>query len=117
MLTPFGKAIRKIRIDHAVTLKDVADLVGVSSAYLSGIETGRKPLTSDFVEKLLNVWNVEPAEESALVAAAAQHISEVRINPEGKSSAEMEVAMMFARKFSSGSLQLDRFKSLLEEDD
>ncbi len=42
MLTEFGKAIRKIRLDKGEILKDMAKRLGISSAFLSAVENGRK---------------------------------------------------------------------------
>lgn len=50
-LTPFGKRVRKLRIDAEVSLKDLGEYLGVSSAYLSGIETGDRPLSRAIVER------------------------------------------------------------------
>ena len=44
-LTEFGKTLRKARIDHDISLKDLADLLNLSPAFLSGVET-----VSHFIE-------------------------------------------------------------------
>ena len=46
MLTAYGKAARKWRIDRHMRLRDMARDLGVSVAYLSALETGRKPLAA-----------------------------------------------------------------------
>lgn len=35
MVTSFGKTLRKMRIDRGMVLKNMADLLGVSSAYVN----------------------------------------------------------------------------------
>ena len=47
MLTEFGKALRKIRIDRQQLLKDMANKLGVSSAYLSAVENGKRRMPQD----------------------------------------------------------------------
>jgi transcriptional regulator with XRE-family HTH domain len=42
MLTEFGQYLRKIRIDCGDLLKDMADKLGVTSSYLSAVETGKR---------------------------------------------------------------------------
>ena len=37
MLTKFGKELRKIRIEHDEILKDMADKLNVTAAYLSAV--------------------------------------------------------------------------------
>lgn len=44
MLTGIGKFLRKLRIDNEEILKDMADALGVSSAFLSAVENGRKKM-------------------------------------------------------------------------
>ncbi len=43
MSTPFGLRLRELRHARGVTLKDLAEALGVSQAYLSALETGRRP--------------------------------------------------------------------------
>ena len=43
MTTPFGQKVREMRHETGTTLKDLADALGVSQAYLSALETGRRP--------------------------------------------------------------------------
>ncbi|MCL4410898.1 MAG: helix-turn-helix domain-containing protein, partial [Gammaproteobacteria bacterium] len=42
MLTPLGKEIRKRRIDVGISLRGMAEKMGVSAAYVSALETGKK---------------------------------------------------------------------------
>ncbi|MDM0082870.1 helix-turn-helix transcriptional regulator [Variovorax sp. J31P179] len=51
-LTDFGKAIRKARIDTGETLGSMAEALGVTAAFLSGIETGRKKVPADLVGRV-----------------------------------------------------------------
>lgn len=55
MLTEFGKTLRKIRIDKGMLLKDMADGLQVSSAYLSGVETGKKSIPDDLVNRIASL--------------------------------------------------------------
>lgn len=47
MLTAFGHAVRQLRIERGLYLKNMADALHMGSAQLSGIEIGTSPLTSD----------------------------------------------------------------------
>lgn len=51
-LTDFGKAIRKARIDAGETLGTMADALGLTAAFLSGVETGRKKVPPELVQKV-----------------------------------------------------------------
>lgn len=50
-LSRFGKVVRKARIDADALLGDMADHMGVTPSYLSSIETGRRKLTQEVVDK------------------------------------------------------------------
>jgi len=69
MLTPFGKALRKLRLDLDISLKDMAEKLNVSSSFLSAVETGKKKIPQNFLEKIItnyklprkNVWELSDA--------------------------------------------------------
>ncbi|WP_313687390.1 helix-turn-helix domain-containing protein [Pantoea sp.] len=48
-LTEFGKAVRKARIDTGFTLLTMAERLGTSPAFLSGMETGSKKIPEKWV--------------------------------------------------------------------
>ena len=50
-LTPFGLCVRKLRLEVGCRLKDMADFIGCSSAYLSAIEVGKRPITDEVIDK------------------------------------------------------------------
>ena len=41
-MTPFGERLRNLRSERDITLKQMSQAVGVSAAYLSALEHGRK---------------------------------------------------------------------------
>lgn len=46
-----GEALRLIRVYHDMKQKEAADLLGVSTSYMSEIEKGRKVPTLDIVQR------------------------------------------------------------------
>ena len=42
MITSVGRFLRKLRIDRGKILKTMAETLGVSSAFLSAVENGKK---------------------------------------------------------------------------
>ena len=50
-VTEYGKIVRKARIDADLTMLDMAEDLGVSSAYLSALEVGRKRVPENFLGK------------------------------------------------------------------
>ena len=65
-MTPFGSKLRQLRKAKGVKLKEMAEGVGVSSAYLSALEHGKrgKP-TWAMVQRIISFFNViwDEAEE------------------------------------------------------
>lgn len=51
-LTEFGKEIRKGRIEIDQTLRSMAGSLGTSPSFLSGMETGTKNISADWVAKI-----------------------------------------------------------------
>lgn len=55
-LTDFGKAVRKARLDANETLATMAESLGVSPAFLSAMETGRKKISEEWVGKIITYF-------------------------------------------------------------
>jgi transcriptional regulator with XRE-family HTH domain len=102
MLTPLGKALRVLRMERGLLLKDMADGLEVSSSFLSAVETGRKSVPDDFVEKVAAWARLTPAEEGELMRAYAQTVQEFKIRtPQNMSAEDREAAALLARTFGS----------------
>ena len=94
-LTDFGKALRKLRIDRQVKMKDMADTMGVSVAFLSAIETGSKTVPMEKVEKIIVYYDVKGQEATALRALAGKSKQTVRIKVRPESR---QLVTAFARR-------------------
>ena len=51
-LTPFGKAMKILRMDAGISQKEMAQDLGVSSTFLSNMEIGRNKINANWVEKI-----------------------------------------------------------------
>jgi transcriptional regulator with XRE-family HTH domain len=115
MLTPFGKALRLLRLDKDMKLLELAERLDITSSYLSAIETGKKLVPDGFVVKISRAMKLSAAEVKKLSAASDQTRKEVRIdklNSEGR-----EIVAQLARKLESGNLEqvdLEQIKKLLK---
>src|SRR5215813_3450606 len=77
-LTPFGIAVRKLRLDKHLRLLDVAKLLDCSAAFVSAIETGRKPIPDGFVSTVARAMKLSTEEFATLRKAAdrtRKHVS------------------------------------------
>lgn len=67
MLNSFGRELRKFRVRNNQLLYNMANDLGVSSAYLSAIENSRKPITDEIMDKLKRVYNFTDEQWTVLV--------------------------------------------------
>lgn len=51
-LTPFGRAVRKARLELGISLLIMAKELKVTLAFLSGMETGRKKIPLEWAQKI-----------------------------------------------------------------
>lgn len=73
-MTPFGARMRELRAKRGVTQKDMAAALGVSAAYLSALEHGRRGAPSwALVQKIVGYFNViwDEAEELQRLAESS----------------------------------------------
>ncbi len=58
-MTPFGLRLRELRAARGVTMAEMAEALGVSSAYLSALEHGRRGKPSwAFVQAVIGYFNI-----------------------------------------------------------
>lgn len=70
-MTPFGAALRELRRRKGVSQKQMAAAIGVSAAYLSALEHGKRGAPSfDFLQRVAGYFNViwDDAEELFRIA-------------------------------------------------
>lgn len=73
-MTPFGEALRRLRERKGVSQKEMAAALGVSPAYLSALEHGRRGRPNfDFLQRVAGYFNIiwDEAEELFMVADAS----------------------------------------------
>ena len=73
-MTPFGARIRTLREEKGVSQKEMAEALGLSAAYLSALEHGRRGAPSwALVQKIVGYFNViwDEAVKLQLIAASS----------------------------------------------
>ena len=112
MLTNFGKALRKIRIDHNELLKDMAAHLNVTVAYLSAVENGKREVPDNWIRILVEAYDLSSEETRALQSFAYEDKSYIKIDFNGIKAQERELALAFARSLKS--LSDEDMKTLTE---
>ena len=80
MVTQLGKVLRIIRINVGDSMRDMADKLNLSAAYLSAIENGKRNVPEDFEEKVKSVYTLSEKDISTLRDAIADTASKVKVN-------------------------------------
>lgn len=73
-MTPFGNALRELRRRKGVTQREMAHAIGVSPAYLSALEHGRRGRPSfDFLQRVAGYFNIiwDEADDLFMTAEAS----------------------------------------------
>ncbi|HHU0055813.1 TPA: helix-turn-helix domain-containing protein, partial [Legionella pneumophila] len=115
-LTPLGKQIRKYRLDKEMTLSQMASELEVSSAYLSSIETGKRNMAPDLLEKIISYFTLNKEETENMYELADQSQQSIKIPLGDVNNSSKELVAAFARNFSSLSPdQVKKIKRILEK--
>ena len=98
-MTPLGQKIRELRRQKGVSQKDMAAALGVSAAYLSALEHGRRGVpTWAFTQKIIGYFNIiwDDAEEVQRLAETSH--PRVVIDTSGLPPAATELANLLAER-------------------
>lgn len=117
-MTPFGRFMRNLRTNKGLLLKDVADSLSVTSAYMSALEHGKKGAPSGvFISKLEDALKLTQEQRMELRRAARDSANSMQI-PSKSTPFAFETANAFARKLPSLSeQQLRKIKTIVDEGD
>lgn len=73
MLTDLGKFLRKMRLDKGLLLKNMADQINYTPAFLSAVETGRKLPPDGFAQRVISTFGL-----SGEVAQTVQRLCAIK---------------------------------------
>jgi len=97
-LTPLGARLRAMREERGLTLKDMAQALRVSSAYLSALEHGRRGRpTWLLLQRIITYFNVIWDEAEELQRLAEMSDPKITIDTGGLSPEATEFANRLAR--------------------
>jgi transcriptional regulator with XRE-family HTH domain len=115
-MTPFGVKLRQIRAERGMTLKQMAESLGVSSAYLSALEHGRRgrpahPMVVALCAQLNIIWD----EADELVALARRSHPRVTVDTAGLAPQATELANLLAERIRKLSpAEIERMLAILK---
>ena len=96
-MTPFGDKMRKLRTERKVTLRDMAEAIGVSSAYLSALEHGKRGRPGwHLIQRIITYFNIIWDEAEEVVRLARLSHPRITIDASGLSPIATELANRLA---------------------
>ena len=96
-MTPFGEAVHRLRRQKGVSQKQMAAAIGVSPAYLSALEHGKRGAPSfEFLQRVAGYFNVIWDDADELFGIAAISDPKVVLDTSGLPSAHTAFANRLA---------------------
>ena len=96
-MTPFGDRMRKLRAERGVTLKEMAEAIGVSSAYLSALEHGKRGRPGwHLIQRILSYFNIIWDDAEDVVRLARISHPRIAIDTSGLNPKATELANRLA---------------------
>ncbi len=100
-MTPFGERIRVLRRERGVKQRDMAASIGVSAAYLSALEHGRRGVPNwALVQKIIGFFNIIWDDAEELQRLAQRSDPKVVIDTAGLVPRATELANLLAARIS-----------------
>lgn len=97
--TPFGEYVRILRIKNHQVMGDLAKVLNTSTPYLSAVENGKKNVPSDWIHKIIDYYQLTPAEQNELLESVEESKVQYKINTASAGVSKRKAALQFARSF------------------
>lgn len=101
MVNALGKFLRKLRIDVGETLRDMADKLCVSSAFLSAVENGKKKMPESWFAKIESMYNLTSEQMDEFRKAELESRESIELHIQGIPAQNRDLAVAFARSFGT----------------
>lgn len=99
MVTKLGKYLKRLRLDHNEILLSMSKRIGISPAYLSAIENGKRKVPEGFTAKIYKEYSLDESQYQELNAAEEASRKSITVNLDETSGQQRDTALAFARKF------------------
>ena len=116
-MTPFGLHLQSLRAQRNVTQKEMAAAIGVSPAYLSALEHGKRGQPSwALLQRIVGYFNVIWDEADKLQKLAALSDPKTTIDTSDLSSEATYLANLLSQKIDSlDDKQINQMRKVLEK--
>jgi len=97
--TPFGEFFKILRIKHKEVLFDASKFLGVSSAYISAVECGKRQIPSEWRQAIVQHYNLSEKDILELDQSIEKSKTSIEMDLTGVSDARRTAALQFCRSF------------------
>ncbi len=97
--TSFGEFMRLLRVKNHEVMGDVAKMLGVKVPFLSAVENGKKNVPVEWIDKIINYYNLNEKEQLDLKEAIEESKTQYKIIANNSGVNQRKVALQFARSF------------------
>ena len=116
MVNSFGKFCRKLRIDRGEVLADMANRLGVSSAFLSKVENGGKKPPKDWQEQIVDLYHLDAQQAAELDECKFEALNSHSMDVTGFSADDRNMLLSFARKLGTmDDSKKNQFRKLMDK--
>lgn len=116
MVSNYGKTLRKIRIDKGLTLAQMAQAVGITSAYLSTIERGNRKIPKNLTQNIIGHYELSNEQVAELQKAELQSMDSLEIELSAVGLHKKTLVLSLAKNLKNMTYeQVARIKSIMEE--
>ena len=101
MATKYGVFCRKLRLEKGELLYDMAQKLGVSSAFLSKVENGKKKPPIHWEQQIIDEYNLHGRDLEEFKDCFFEAINADSIDISQYEESDKELMLSFARKFDA----------------
>lgn len=116
MVSEFGKFVRHLRVDENENLRQMAEKLGVSVAFLSAVEVGKKQVPKNWAQKISDIYSLDNLSKQKLLNAIDVTNGKIVINIDDQEEYTREISLMFARTINNAEQKtLEELKAILNK--
>ena len=98
LLTKLGRFLRKIRIDRGELMLDMAEKLGVTPAFLSAVENGKRKPPKEWEEKIIGLYDLNEEQAEEFRDAFFDALNSEKLDMSSFSPYQQDLMLAFARK-------------------
>jgi transcriptional regulator with XRE-family HTH domain len=99
MRTSIGDFLRRLRMNNGQKLKDMAEILDVTSSFLSAVENGKKSMPNSMFNKIKEEYKLTDEQVEQMKKSILESQNTISLNVKNVSNMNRELAVSFARQF------------------